>query len=301
MLVTKGGIDFHVHSNQSDGSFSPAKVVEHAGSVGLEAVGLCDHDTTAGHAEATRAAKEARIEFVPGIEFTAVWDSEEHHLLGYYMDVNDSTFLRVLKDCHTERKARTRKALGQLRALGCDIPPEMAEQKGGMVDRGDVVWEMIRRGYAKTFEEGYPKFFGIDAPGYVVPYSLGLVEPLTVKRAIDVIHGAGGVAILAHPMGFLVTYMSPERLKAVAEFGVAGLEVYHPRQSQDVSEYLLSACREHGLLVTGGSDCHGRVKDKPRMGTVRMDLEHLEAVRARAAEWKSRRTQRLRGAGKEEG
>ncbi|RKY28111.1 MAG: hypothetical protein DRP79_02575 [Planctomycetota bacterium] len=288
MLVTKGGVDFHTHSNRSDGSFSPAEVVEYAKGIGLDAVGLCDHDTTAGHSEAKEAAKKAGIEFVAGIEFTTVWDREEHHLLGYYMDGSRPTFRQTLVNCITERKARIGKAIERLRALGYDVPPDMAERKGGEIDRGDIVWEMIRRGYAESFEEGYPKFFDADAPGYVIPYTVGGVEPLTVKRAIEVVHGAGGTAILAHPMGFMVKEMPRGRIKALVDFGIDGLEVYHPRQSPEVSDYLLSACREHGLIVTGGSDCHGRVKDKPRMGMIRMSLDHLDAVKARAAEWKKR-------------
>lgn len=289
MLVKEGGIDFHTHSNLSDGSFSPTEVMEYAASVGLKAVGLCDHDSAAGHAEAARAAQRLGVEFVPGIEFTTVWNGSEHHLLGYYMDVNEPGFTRTIRDCHVERNARIRQSIERLRALGYDIPLEMADQKSGRVDRGDIVWEMIRRGHAKSFEEGYPRFFDTTAPGYVLPYSVGGGEALTVKRAIDVIHAAGGAAILAHPMGFLVKHLSREELKAVAVFGVDGLEVYHPRQSPEVSEYLLAACRENNLLVTGGTDCHGRIKDKPRMGTLRVSLDLLAAVKGRAAEWQRRR------------
>ena len=291
-IVTSGGIDLHVHSNFSDGSFTPAEVFEYARKIGLEAVGLCDHDTVAGYAEASRAAKRCGIEFVPGIEFTAIWNGVEHHILGYYLDTAEAAFVNTLANCRIERKERGIKTIEKMRALGFDIPDSLAEAKGGVVDRGDVLRYMMERGdYIGTFSDGFRKFFYPDSPGYILPYAVGGLEPLTLERTIQIIHGAGGVAVFGHPMGFYVTEMSREELKQAAGFGVDGLEVYHPRHSDAMRDYLLTACRELGLLVTGGTDCHGQVKDAPKMGTLHVSRELLPPIKARAA---SRQLQRKR-------
>jgi hypothetical protein len=320
--VPTGGIDLHVHSNFSDGSFSPDDVFDFARSIGLEAVGLCDHDTVAGHADAARAAARCGIEFVPGMEFTAVWLGKEHHLLGYYLDTSEPAFLRALATCRDERRLRGIATIEKMRALGFDIPDEgvrrqrggpdeiggdgracppqagsdprartsAARAESGVVDRGDVLRHMQQTGqYAGSFSDGFRKFFYPGSPGYILPYAIGGLEPLTLERAIRIIHGAGGAAVFGHPMGFYVKEMSRGELKQAADFGVDGLEVYHPNHSDEARDFLLTACRDFNLLVTGGTDCHGKVKDAPKMGTLRVSNELLPPLKARAAYLQSRR------------
>ena len=149
-----------------------------------------------------------------------------------------------------------------------------------MIDRGDIAWELINRGLEKDFATAYPKYFWSDKPAYVLPYSVGEAEPLTVRRGIEVIHRAGGVAVLAHPVGFYVKEMPPEQVGEAAEWGLDGLEVYHPRHTPEQSRYLLSLVKEFSLIATGGSDCHGKVKDKPRMGTLRVRRSLLDELKA---------------------
>jgi len=281
--VTSGGIDLHVHSNFSDGSFTPAEVFEYARKIGLEAVGLCDHDTVAGYADAAKAAKKCGVEFVPGIEFTVIWNGVEHHLLGYYLDINNPAFTATLANAREERRERGIKTIEKMRALGFDVPMSLAKTKGGVVDRGDILRYMMERGdWSGTFSDGFRKYFYPDSPGYILPYAVGGLEPLTLERAIRIIHGAGGVAVFGHPVGFYVTEMSREELKQAADFGVDGLEVYHPHHSDEMQDFLLTACRDFGLLVTGGTDCHGKVKDAPKMGTLRVSRELLPPLKDRA-------------------
>lgn len=289
-IVTSGGIDLHVHSNFSDGSFSPEEVFAFARKAGLEAVGMCDHDNVRGYSAGAAAAKEHGVEFVPGIEFTTVWDGREHHILGYYCDPKESGLTKTIAGCLVERRARGRQSIEQLRAVGYDVPFSLLEEKGGFIDRGDILRYMMKQGWHEgTFSDGFRKFFWPDCAGYVLPYSVGGIEPMTVERAVRIIHGAGGVAVFGHPMGFYVTEMSRGELKQAADFGIDGLEVYHPRQSREVSDYLMSVCVELGLLVTGGTDCHGKVKDMPKMGTLRVSRDLLPPLKARAARWKSKR------------
>ncbi len=279
-IVEEGGVDLHVHTNASDGSFSPEQVMEYAHSVGLEAVAVCDHDTTEALDAGARAAAKRGIEFVPGIEFGCPWRGEEHHLLGYYFDAEEPGFVRALANCRTERKARMKATVEALRALGVDVPLDILERKGGMIDRGDIVWELINRGCEKDFATAYPKYFWSDKPGYILPYSVGDAEPLTLRRCIEVIHRAGGVAVLAHPVGFYVKEMPPEQVREAVEWGLDGLEVYHPRQTPEQNRYLWSLVKEFNLIATGGSDCHGKIKDKPRMGTLRVRRSLLDGLKA---------------------
>jgi predicted metal-dependent phosphoesterase TrpH len=171
--------------------------------------------------------------------------------------------------------------VARLRALGFDVSPDIVERKGGMIDRGDIVWELVRLGHVKDFASGYPEFFWTDKPGYILPYSSGGVEPLTLRRGVEAIHRASGVAVLAHPVGFYVTEMPREHVREAAEWGLDGLEVYHPRQTPEQSKYLWSLVKEFGLIATGGTDCHGRIKDQPRMGTLRVHRSILDGLKAR--------------------
>ncbi len=281
LLVEEKGVDLHVHSTAADGSFTPAEAVEYAASIELEAVAICDHDTMAGIEAGAGAAHKAGIEFVPGIELSCPWRGAEHHLLGYYCDPDEAGFRDLLENCRIERKARMAATVGIFRDLGYDIPLEILDRKNSMIDRGDIVWELINQGLEKDFSSAYPRHFWMDKKGYILPYSVGKAKPLTLQRAIEAIHRAGGVASLAHPVGFYVKEMPAEQVKEAAEWGLDGLEVFTPRHSPEQMRYLYGLVEEFGLIATGGTDCHGKVKDTPKMGMMRIHHSILDTLKAR--------------------
>ncbi len=280
-LTDSGGVDMHLHTMFSDGSFTPHEAMEYAHSIGLKALGICDHDTVDGLVQGAHAARDFDIELIPGIELSCPWREMEHHLLGYYMDVKETGFQQMLQNCRVERIARMRVTAERLRATGMKIPDAILQRNGGMIDRGDIVWEFINQGLEKDFSSAYPKYFWHDKVGYVLPYSEGDAEPLTIKRAIERIHSANGLAVLAHPVGFYVKEMPREQVAEAVEWGLDGLEVFTPRHTEEQMLYLLSLVKEFGMVATGGTDCHGKIKDEPRMGTLRIKKSLLDDLQKR--------------------
>ena len=260
-------VDLHSHSTASDGACVPADVVREAHRLGLAALALTDHDTTAGLAEAAEEGKRLGVRVVPGVELSAVEDDQETHILGLHLS-DISPIDSKLAELRDMRRNRAAKIVELLNSQGVRITFEsVLEQAGGAaIGRPHVARALIAEGWAVDSRDAFDRYLGAGRPGYVSK------ERLTVRDAIALIHRAGGLAVVAHP----AQAGTRERIEALVNEGLDGIEVKHPGHSnEDVLR--LSALVEHFELVpSGGSDWHGGAAGQRVLGVMRVPGEWLE-------------------------
>lgn len=270
------GADFHLHSTHSDGSDTPSRVAERAAEAGLDAIALTDHDTTSGVPEAADAAAQYGIEFLNGVEVSAEWGAHEVHVLGLGVRLEANDLHAALDRQAAVRLERGRQMVEKLNGLGVPVSWEKvaARAEAGVVGRMHVALEVLEIGHASSVQNAFNKYIKAGKPAYVPKLRLSVAE------SIDLIHDAKGLAFWAHPaLGGL-----PKHFEELAKQPFDGIEVYHSRHDAGHAQYLLDYAREKGLLVTGGSDCHGTVKGHaPLMGRVRLGAEHYDAIRSALA------------------
>ena len=254
-------VDLHLHSPASDGTLSPGALVRRAAEEGFTALALTDHDTVAGIAEAQAAAREAGIRLIPGVELSC-GAQKEIHILGYGIDPQDEPLLAFSRHRREEREARAQKMVERLAQAGMPIPlSRVHELARGVVARPHVARALVEAGYASSVSDAFDRFLVPGKCGYVPR------EDVRVAQAVALIHGAGGIAVLAHPMQLKLGDMAIDAL--VREWkgqGLDGLEVYHPSAQNNHAAMLLHLARREGLLVTGGSDFHGEAVRESRIG-----------------------------------
>lgn len=268
--------DLHNHTTASDGLLRPRALVEYAYMKGLKAIAVTDHDTTDGIEEAVKAGKELGIEIIPGIEINTQIDNEEIHILGYYIEANHQWLQEILYKIRYSRLNRARIMVQNLCSIyGININyMEVLEQaKEGAVARPHIARVLIEKGIVADLAEAFSKYLGTNCPAYADRYRL------TPKEGIDLIEKAGGIAVLAHP-GLLNKQSLVHQL---IEEGVKGIEAYHSKHTEEQAMYYKGLALKHGLIATGGSDCHGELMDgMPIIGDVTVGLEVVEALRALA-------------------
>ncbi|PQV62458.1 hypothetical protein B1R32_1331 [Abditibacterium utsteinense] len=265
------GIDLHTHTTASDGSFTPREVVELAKNQGLRAVGITDHDTLSGHAEALQAGAELGVEIVPGIELSVQNEGgEKFHLLGYYV-ASDSLLARELEALQRERAARNAVILEKLAHLGAPISMERVLEiaRGGVVGRPHLARALVEAGHAGDVQDAFNRFL---ADGALASASKAVLTP---ARAVELIHQAGGVAVWAHPTrppskrAGETNFDELERqLQAWLEIGLDGLEIYYSQFREDEAQWTAQMAQKYALLGTGGSDFHGESKPDIQIGKV---------------------------------
>ncbi|TAK30642.1 MAG: PHP domain-containing protein [Chloroflexota bacterium] len=244
-------VDLHMHTTASDGVLSPSALVDLAASRGLSVIAITDHDSTEGIAEASSAAqKHPGLQVIPGIEMSAETETDIH-ILGYFVDVEDTGFQSLLTKLRSARSDRGRQIVAKLAALGMDVSwtrvLELAQ--GGAVGRPHIAQALKERGYVQNLNEAFERYIGHGGPAYVSRYRL------TPAEAIGVLNDLGAVAVMAHPMD--VT-LPREAIAEMVHNGLGGLECYYPGYSPRTLHTLLKLAREFGLVPTGGTDFHGR-------------------------------------------
>lgn len=240
-------MDLHTHSNVSDGTDSPAELVKKAKAAGLELVALTDHDTTAGVPEAVATGEEIGMRVLPGIEYDVEFDGVLH-MLGLNIDITNGALIAAEERARVRREERNAEALRRLKAAGMDAAPYM-EHGSVMVTRMHLARAIVKAGAAKTTNEAFEKYLRRGCVGNV---------PCTrpdYGTLIDIIHGAGGIAVLAHPCK-LTCDVHP-LIADMAARGLDGLEVFYPTATPGQVSLFSSLASQYGLLMTGGSDYHG--------------------------------------------
>jgi len=279
-------IDLHVHTTASDGDLSPRECVARAAALGLAAIGIADHDTVAGNAEAMAAGEELGVEVVPGLEAAARHGHWSLHVLGYYPEPGDAGLGRLLHRARARRDERNPQILARLAALGLAVPFEevAAEARHGVVGRPHIAAVMVRRGYVASAEAAFRRYLAKGRPAYVERRKQEAAE------VFEVLLAARAVPVLAHPgtLGIQASDTLEALLGPLVELGLRGIEVHYHAHNAVQTALFGRAAERHGLAVTGGSDFHGAVKPDIELGRglggmhvpYRL-IERLKAERAR--------------------
>lgn len=273
-------IDLHTHSTASDGARLPADVARAAKAVGLSAFALTDHDTVAGLAEARAAAHQVGLRLINGIELSAVEGEAETHMLGLHL--TDLTVIEhKLLELREMRATRAQRIVEKLNSLNIPVTYEavLTEAAGGAIGRPHIARALVNGGWATDLREAFDKLLGNGRSAYVPK------DRLAIADAIELIHRAGGISVLAHP-GALGTR---ERVQTMVDAGLDGLEVLHPSHGYDDQQRLDALATEFDLVRSGGSDWHGASDGSRSLGMMRVPSQWLAAQEARAASVASRR------------
>ncbi len=278
-------IDLHVHSNKSDGSCTPAQIIEAAIDAGLSAVALTDHDTADGIKEACDAAnklgKDKDFEFIPGIELSVSYLDKELHIVGLYLDTSGAAFEQALCVLRNNRNQRNDKMIARMQDAGVDITIEKlrAHQGDCVLTRANFAQYLLHIGFVRSIQEAFDTYL---SPGKSFYVPREYMEP---KDAIDLIHSVGGVAILAHPQ--LYHFDDAALEKAVAylkDFGLDGIETWYSMNTGYDLQRMKKLADKYHLVYSGGSDFHGENKPHIAIGRGRGNLyvpaEILDDIKA---------------------
>lgn len=273
-------IDLHTHSTASDGTLTPGEIVVAAAAAGLSVVGLTDHDTTAGWAEAADQCPSG-LTLIRGAEFSCRWYGADPpislHMLGYLFDSEHPELVSELARVRQSRLVRGQAILDLLRADGIDIQwaEVLDDAGGGTVGRPHIARALVRRGLVETVTAAFAdEWLG---QRYRLPK-----QDLDVFRAVALIRDAGGVAVFAHPKAAKRGRVVPDEvIVELAEHGLAGLEVDHTDHDAQSRARLRELAADLGLIVTGSSDFHGANKTV-RLGEHTTDPQALEQIIAAA-------------------
>ena len=272
-----GSLDLHLHSTVSDGRLAPGDVVRLAYSCGVTTMALTDHDSTDGLPEAIAAGSALGLRVVPGIELSTDLPGASIHILGLFLDYEDTVFQKQVSAFRTARLTRAQQMCDALAALGVPISvARVFEIAGeGSVGRPHIAQALLEAGHIQSIEEAFERFIGRNGPAYFEGFRL---EP---SEAVRLVHRIGGLAVWAHPVE-LDGRDWHECLPALVASGVDGLEAYYSKDyGPDTPRELLEACTRHGLVPTVGSDFHGFASMDRPPGSVDAPHDLLAQLEAR--------------------
>lgn len=257
-------IDLHFHSSFSDGDLQPVELAHAAAERGLYAAALTDHDTVDGVQAFVDAAREAGLKAVGGLEISADWRPGTLHMLGYGIDPEHKALNDALAWMRGGREERNIEILHKLAELNCPLTLEEVRAEIGeqVIGRPHIALAMVKKGYVKNKEQAFKRYLSKGSKAYIDR------RRLSPKDSIECIRAAGGAPVLAHPV---TLGLSHTKLRAAVQelkaLGLAGLEVYYPEHSPKQVDKLRNLALEEGLLMTGGSDFHGRLNPAVSLGT----------------------------------
>ena len=270
--------DLHLHTNFSDGTFTPEELVQYAQKGGLACIAVTDHDTVEACARAAAACAAVNIEFVTGTELTAEHDDTELHVLGYFLDTQNKKLLEEIAKFQVVRQSRIHEMVARINDLGMPLEAESVFALANCKSPGrpHVARAMVKAGLVRNMDEAFELFLKKGRAAWVPKSKVSALE------AIELVHQAGGLAVMAHPGLNRTNSIIPDLVAA----GMDGIECFHTKHSTVMSERYLEIADKYKLLVTGGSDCHGFSKGRPLIGTVRLPYDHVQKMKER----NSRRT-----------
>ncbi|MFO7821985.1 MAG: PHP domain-containing protein [Lentisphaeria bacterium] len=264
-------IDLHTHSTASDGTLSPAKLLAKAEEVGLSAIALTDHDTVSGLPMFLKTAADSSVEAIPGVEIAASWYGGSLHIVGLFIDYENSKLGTMLTTIRHNRDLRNRKIFKKLHDLGVGITEEELEAAAGdhVVGRPHFAAALTTKGICETSRQAFGRYLGREGAAYVPRY---LPMPAETIKAI---HGAGGLAIWAHPAGGPQA-AQPAKIRKPArhlkKLGLDGIEMLYPDHSESDCKTIRKIGEELDLAFSGGSDFHGDNMPGIELGTGRGNL-----------------------------
>jgi predicted metal-dependent phosphoesterase TrpH len=247
--------DLHIHTNMSDGRFSPSQVIRMGASAGLEVMAVADHNTIAGLLEARRVAREHAIRLIPAVELaTTLAPFAEVHILGYGFEPTNAALVETFEHVRQLKRRQIHRIVERLGRDGIRIDFEdvVREAQSGYLGRQHLARVMSRKG-AMSHYDIFQNYIGAQGRAYVP------LDPFPPEQAIAAIVEAGGMAVLAHPGIELIDHA----IKDLAGAGLGGIEVFRPPTQGSEQLYLEMVAEDFGLLMTGGSDWHGFPGDGP--------------------------------------
>ncbi len=262
--------DLHLHTFFSDGTFSPEELARRARENGLNIVALTDHDTVEGCGRMAYACGEEGLEFIPGTELTAECAGLEVHILGYWLDTEDPALLSALGKFQRVRQDRIVEMVRRLNGAGVPITVDSVSTLAGCNSPGrpHVARALVASGLANDFDSAFERFLKKGRVAFVPK------ARMAAATAVDLIHAAGGVAVLAHPG----LYRNDGLIPQIAAVGLDGLECWHTKHSAGQCTTYAALATRLNLVATGGSDCHGMAKDQPLVGTVKVPAKQVELL-----------------------
>lgn len=266
-------IDLHIHTSFSDGLKSPGEVLEIVRKKGLAAFAICDHDNVGGYLEMKDLLDESDPELISGVELSSGKAGEDIHILGYGFNPSSELLTNALENFRNKRNKRGERMLKELKKLGIDVPIKLVREIAGSsaIGRPHIADALVRVKAIKKYEEAFTRYIGFDGPAYVPKANL------TPKEAIELIHSSGGLAFLAHPgIADVVRYIDE-----FIDYGLDGVEVYHPHHGSHLRESLRSIVEERSILASGGSDYHGREGHYDIIGSQPVPIEILTKMKER--------------------
>lgn len=263
-------IDLHTHSRCSDGSDTPARVVELAAEAGCTAVALTDHDGLAGIAEARARAAELGVDLVPGCEVSCAFSPGTEHVLCYFVEDGEGPLQEQLARLRADRETRNVRLVARLNELGIPITEELLVEEAGnaTIGRPHFAAVLVRLGAVESYQDAFDRLLGKGGPAYIPKAFID--APTTIAAA----SASGALTVLAHPLSLgLEPAALDEEVGELTEAGLTGLECFYGRYAPEERDGLVALARRHGLVATGGSDYHGTYKPDLRVGTGTGDLE----------------------------
>lgn len=258
-------IDLHSHTDESDGTFSPAELIAEAKRIGLTALAITDHDTLSGYDIAVPIAAAAGLELICGIELSTKLGGASVHMLAYFPCQSPSReFREWLLFLQESRRDRNRRLIDRLQSLGLAITLEEVERRGRtLTARPHFARVLVEKGYAKDIQDAFDQFLDEDAKGYVQR------QEVPVHEAIQRVVAAGGIASMAHPVRVAKNNWDTlaEYVASMCGSGMKAIEVFHSDHTPENVAYYQSLAERFGLAVTGGSDFHGGNKPLISLGT----------------------------------
>lgn len=269
-------VDMHIHTVESDGTYTPEEIIIRAMKNNVIALAITDHDTVAGVGKAKEVAQRYGVEFIEGIEISCNEDELEIHILGYYLDLEDKKFLSELKELEKARDERNRKIIEKFEKIGIIIDEEELKSfaPGNIISRLHFANYLIDKGVVQSKNEAFEKYLGRTGLAYVPK------ENFPPERAVKMIKDNGGFVSLAHPK--LVT-LNDERLNALIlklkSYGLDALETQYSSFSKIDRDKYKRVAKKYGLLITGGSDFHGANREGVDLGDAGLEYSQLEKIK----------------------
>lgn len=263
-------VDLHTHSDVSDGSETPARIIELAAEARLSSIALTDHDTLEGIAAAQTAAERIGTHLIPGVELSCEWDTGGCHIVVLWLEPGSGPLQDRLAELQVARDTRNDRILERLADLGMPIEAgALADQSGGGVTgRPHIAALMVELGYVESIREAFDEYLANGRPAYVDR------ARLTPEDAIRLADASGAATVLAHPhtLGLDNAAEYREAFERLASAGLTGVECWYGEYSPAFRKSMVQMTRSHDLVPSGGSDFHGSYKPGLSLGTGRGDL-----------------------------
>lgn len=271
--------DMHIHTTSSDGLLEPEEVVEWAKKKNIDVIAITDHDSVDGIDRALKAGEKLGIEVIPGLEMSCTHKDEEVHITGLFIDYKNNELKDRLLSLSESRTLRGKQIVDKLNEINIDISYEdvLKEANCGSVGKPHVARVLVKKNIVKDSEEAFSKYLAKDRVADIPR------AKISVKEATNLIHNAGGIAILAHP-GLIKNKNIP--LELIYK-GIDGMEVIHSIHTDDTVERIGKIVKEKNLLKSAGSDCHGNlVNGQPIIGDYSLDEEEFNLLKEASVERK---------------